>query len=159
MSTKILWVEDDPNDVLLIGRAIRKAELDPPALARDGYEAVAYLSGSGAFADRHTYPFPTLVLLDLKLPKMSGFEVLRWIREHEETSRIPVVMFTSSRERADIDRAYALGANAYLLKSVDQEQLVEALRRLRAFWMDLNLNPSGPTREITTAASGPSPLN
>ena len=157
MNAKILWVEDDPSDVLLIGRAVRKAGLDQPALARDGYEAVSYLCGSGRFADRSAHPFPTLILLDLKLPKMSGFEVLRWIRDHEETSRIPVVMLTSSREEADIDRAYALGANAYLLKSVDHEQLVEALRRLRAFWLDLNLNPSGPTHEIAAAASAPAP--
>jgi CheY-like chemotaxis protein len=157
MNATILWVEDDPSDVLLIGRAFRKAGLDQPALARDGYEAVSYLSGSGHFADRSAHPFPTLILLDLKLPKMSGFEVLRWIRDHEETSRIPVVMLTSSREGADIDRAYALGANAYLLKSVDHEQLVEALRRLRAFWLDLNLNPSSPTHEIAAAASAPAP--
>ena len=148
MSAKILWVEDDPNDVLLIGRAIRKAGLEPPALARDGPEAVAYLSGAGPYADRIAHPFPSLVLLDLKLPRMSGFEVLQWIRERPETSRLPVVMFTSSKERADVDRAYALGANAYLLKSVDHEHLVEALHRLRAFWMDLNLNPSAPTHEI-----------
>jgi CheY-like chemotaxis protein len=156
MTAKILWVEDDPDDVLLIGRAIRKAGLEPPALVRDGGEAVAYLSGSGRYADRGVHPFPTLILLDLKLPRMSGFEVLRWIREHDQTSRVPVVIFTSSRERMDIDRAYTLGANAYLLKSVDHEHLVDALRRVGAFWMDLNLNPSGPDREI--AASAPPPL-
>ena len=155
MSAKILWVEDDPDDVLLIGRAIRKAGLEQPALVRDGREAVAYLSGSGPFADRALHAFPTLVLLDLKLPKMSGFEVLQWIREHEETSRLPVVMFTSSNERADVDRAYSLGANAYLLKSVDHEHLVDALQRVRAFWMDVNLNPSAPGREIAASASAP----
>lgn len=153
MTAKILWVEDDPDDVDLIGRAIRKAGLDRPALVRDGREAVAYLSGSGPYADRILHPFPTLVLLDLKLPKMSGFEVLQWIREHEETSRVPVVMFTSSNERADVDRAYNLGANAYLLKSVDHEQLVETLRRVRAFWLDLNLNPGAPARDVTAAAT------
>jgi CheY-like chemotaxis protein len=155
MNTRILWVEDDADDVLLIGRALRKAGLEQPALARDGREAVAYLAGSGPFADRSMYPFPTLVLLDLKLPKLSGFEVLQWIREHEETSRIPVVMFTSSKEGSDIDRAYSLGANAYLLKSVDHEHLVEALKRVKAFWLDLNLNPSAPRHEIAALALGP----
>lgn len=147
MSAKILWVEDDPDDVLLIGRAIRKAGLEPPALVRDGGEAVAYLSGSGPYADRGVHPFPAIVLLDLKLPRMSGFEVLQWIRSHDETCRVPVVMFTSSREGTDIDRAYRLGANAYLLKSVDHDHLVETLRRLRAFWLELNLHPGQPSRK------------
>ena len=152
MTAKILWVEDDPDDILLIGRAIRKAGLDQPALARDGREAVAYLSGTGPYADRSAHPFPTLVLLDLKLPKMSGFEVLQWIREHEETSRLPVIMFTSSQEKVDIDRAYDLGANAYLLKSVEHDHLVEALQRVRSFWLDLNLNPGAPGHEIAAPA-------
>src|SRR6185436_11152458 len=148
MSNTVLWVEDDADDVLLIGRALRKAGLDQPALARDGREAVAYLSGDGKYADRAAHPFPSLILLDLKLPKMSGFEVLRWIRERPEVCRVPVVMFTSSRERADIDRAYDLGANGYLIKSVDHDDLVEALKRVRKFWLDLNINPARPVHEI-----------
>lgn len=153
MNATILWVEDDPDDVLLIGRAIRKAGLDQPALARDGQEAVEYLSGSGKFSDRTAYPFPSLILLDLKLPKKSGFEVLQWLRARQETCRIPVVMFTSSRERVDVDRAYELGANAYLLKSVDHEDLVEALKRVQNFWLALNLNPSIPTPQEAAPAS------
>jgi len=155
MSAKILWVEDDPDDVLLIGRAIRKAGLEPPALVRDGREAVAYLSGAEPYTDRRVHPFPSLILLDLKLPRMSGFELLQWIREHEEISRTPVVMFTSSREKSDIDQAYRLGANAYLLKSVDHDHLVETLRRLRAFWLELNLHPSEPSREIILQQAKP----
>lgn len=154
MTARILWVEDDPDDVLLIGRAIRKAGLEAPAVVRDGPEATAYLSGAGPYADRILHPFPTLVLLDLKLPRMSGFEVLQWIRERREISRLPVVIFTSSREKADIDRAYDLGANAYLLKSVDHAHLVETLQRVRAFWLELNLNPGVTAIEI--AASGTS---
>ncbi|HLY76215.1 MAG TPA: response regulator [Planctomycetota bacterium] len=145
----ILWVEDDADDVLLITRAIQKAGLAQPALARDGREAVDYLSGSGKYADRNAFPFPSIILLDLKLPKMSGFEVLQWIRQHPNFCRIPVIMFTSSRERIDVDRAYKLGANAYLLKSVDHRDLVEALKRLRAFWMDLALHPT-----LSVQASG-----
>lgn len=153
MNGTVLWVEDNADDVLLIGRAIRKAGLDQPALARDGSEAVAYLSGTGKFVDRDAHPFPSLILLDLKLPKMSGFEVLQWIREHPEVCRIPVVMFTSSKERTDIDRAYDLGANAYLLKSVDHDDLVKALTRVREFWLDLNIHPTRPVHGITIPMS------
>jgi len=155
MKHTVLWVEDDADDVLLIGRAIRKAGLDQPAVARDGRTAVAYLSGIGEFADRDAHPFPSLILLDLKLPRMSGFELLQWIREHPEIRRIPVVMFTSSKQQADVDRAYDLGANGYLLKSVDHEDLVEALKRVRDFWLALNLNPSRPSSEIAASVSGP----
>jgi CheY-like chemotaxis protein len=153
MSHAVLWVEDDADDVLLIGRAIQKAGLPNPSLVRDGREAVEYLSGSGKYADRLAYPFPSIVLLDLKLPKMSGFEVLQWIRERPELCRIPVIMFTSSREMSDVDRAYSIGANAYLLKSVDHTNLVEALTKVHAFWMDLNLHPSLPVHEIGVSAS------
>jgi CheY-like chemotaxis protein len=153
MSHAVLWVEDDADDVLLIGRAIRKAGLPHPSLVRDGKEAVEYLSGSGKYGDRLANPFPSIILLDLKLPKMSGFEVLQWIRERPELCRIPVIMFTSSREMRDVDRAYSLGANAYLLKSVDHRNLVEALIRLHAFWMELNLHPWLPVQEIGVSAS------
>ncbi len=148
MISPVLWVEDDANDAFLIGRAIRKAGLEQPNLVTDGAEAVAYLSGTGIYADRDLYPFPSLVLLDLKLPKMSGFEVLQWIRKHPASRRLPVIIFTSSNTAMDIDRAYDLGANAYLLKSVDHTDLVEALRRLRAFWLELNLHPSIPSHEV-----------
>lgn len=153
MSHTMLWVEDDADDVLLIGRAIMKAGLPYPALVRDGREAVEYLSGSGKYADRLAHPFPSIILLDLKLPRMSGFEVLSWIRERPELRRIPVIMFTSSREKIDVDRAYELGANAYLLKSLDHADLVEALKRVHAFWLDLNLHPSLPVHEVGVQAS------
>jgi CheY-like chemotaxis protein len=152
MSRSVLWVEDDTDDAYLIGRAITKAGLDQPKLVTDGGEAVAYLSGNGKFADRSTYPFPSLILLDLKLPKMSGFEVLEWLRKQPELRRIPVVIFTSSNAISDIDRAYDLGANAYLLKSVSHQDLVEGLKRVSAFWLDLNLNPSVPSREVALSA-------
>ena len=154
MRQTILWVEDDRDDAFLIGRAIRKAGLDQPKLVTDGREAVDYLSGSGTYGDREAHPLPSLILLDLKLPKMSGFEVLQWIRESPAFCRVPVIMFTSSREALDVDRAYELGANAYLLKSVDYEKLVEALKVVRAFWLNLNLNPSPRTPEFPSSIPG-----
>jgi len=154
MTKTMLWVEDDADDVLLITRAIQKAGLAQPALVRDGNEAVEYLSGAGKHADRNAYPFPSIILLDLKLPKMSGFEVLQWIRERPELCRIPVIMFTSSRERIDVDRAYELGANAYLLKSVDHHDLVESLKKLRAFWMELALHPALPVHRLAPPVPG-----
>ena len=141
MTSSVLWVEDDANDAYLIGRAIQKAGLKPPNIVTDGLEAVAYLSGAGIYADRAVHPFPCLLLLDIKLPKMSGFEILQWIRQQPGLRRLPVIMFTSSKSTADIDRAYDLGANAYLLKPVDHVDLVEAVGRLRAFWVDLNVQP------------------
>jgi CheY-like chemotaxis protein len=154
MSHPVLWVEDDADNILLIGRAMGKAGLGRPAIARDGREAVDYLSGAERFANRDAYPFPTFILMDLKLPKMTGLEVLQWIRAQPGIRRVPVIMFTSSQERSDIDRAYALGANAYLSKSVDHVRLVETLKSVRAFWMDLNLNPSTPVHESATTAPG-----
>lgn len=154
MSLTILWVEDDADDVLLITRAIQKIGFVQPALARDGKEAVDYLSGEGKYADRDAYPFPSIILLDLKLPKMSGFEVLQWIRERPDLCRIPVLMFTSSRERIDVDRAYELGANAYLVKSVDHSDLMETLKKFRAFWMDLVLHPTVPDHRLAPPVPG-----
>lgn len=154
MSYTVLWVEDDADDVFLIGRAIQKTGLNPLQLARDGKEAVDYLTGTGAYANREAYPFPTLVLLDLKLPKMSGFEVLQWSWKQPEVCRIPVIIFTSSRERSDIDRAYELGANAYLLKSVDHANLVEALKRVHAFWLELNMRPTLPVHVVAARDPG-----
>ncbi|MEW6488278.1 MAG: response regulator [Thermodesulfobacteriota bacterium] len=144
----ILLVEDDPNDVLLIQRAFRKAKLGNPVhVARDGEEALSCLAGTGSYADRVRYPYPVLVLLDLKLPRKSGHEVLQWLRGQEGLRRTPVVVLTSSKESADVDRAYDLGANSYLVKPVSADALFEMVQGLRLYWLILNENPQVLLRE------------
>ena len=138
----ILLVDDDPDDVALIQRAFRRAKLaNPLTVACDGEEAVAYLSGAGPHADRTVSPLPVLILLDLKVPRRSGHEVLEWMRTQEGLRRIPVAVLTSSRERSDVDRAYDLGANAYLVKPVDFEELLRMVKSLHLFWVMLNEPP------------------
>jgi CheY-like chemotaxis protein len=138
----ILHVEDDPNDVLLVGRAFRKAEFSADVkVVNDGEQAVSYLSGTNHFAEREKFPLPALVLLDLKLPRKSGLEVLSWIRNQPGLKRIPVVMLTSSKQPVDINRAYDLGVNGYLVKPVSFDALVEMLRTLDAFWLRTNEKP------------------
>ncbi len=141
-SMSILLVEDNPDDVALIQRAFRKANIaNPLRVVTDGDAAVAYLAGTGEYADRARYPLPVLVLLDLKLPKRSGHEVLAWLRSQEGLRRLPVAVLTSSREAADVNRAYDLGANAYLQKPVGFEALHELVRTLNLFWLILNEKP------------------
>jgi CheY-like chemotaxis protein len=138
----ILLVEDDPDDVALIMRAFRRANLaNPVTVAHDGEEAVAYLSGGGVYADRSSSPLPVLILLDLKVPRRSGHEVLEWIQAQDGLRRIPVAVLTSSRERRDVDKAYDLGANAYLVKPVDFEELLRMVTSLHMFWLMLNEPP------------------
>ena len=141
MSFTLLWVEDDPDDVLLGERALIKAGFEKLMIARDGEEAVSYLSGSGDFADRTRFPIPSLVLLDLKLPRKSGLEVVKWIRGVEGLKRIPVVILTSSQEQSDMERAYDYGANAYLVKPVGHRTFAEVVHGLHLFWATLNRTP------------------
>jgi CheY-like chemotaxis protein len=138
----LLIVEDNDNDVFLIQRAFQKANA-PLAIQveRDGDAALAYLSGTGKYADRERYPLPAVVLLDLKLPRKSGLEVLANIRQQSGLKRLPVVMLTSSRQAADINRAYDLGANSYLVKPVEFDCLLEMLKYLRVYWLVLNERP------------------
>jgi CheY-like chemotaxis protein len=132
----ILLVEDNPDDVRLLQRALRKARLvNPVEVAEDGEQAIAYLQGDGPYADRVRYPLPVLVLLDLKLPRRSGLEVLAWIREQPGLRRMRVVVLTSSRQAADINRAHELGANSYLVKPGTPEALVEMVKVIDAYWM------------------------
>lgn len=140
----ILLVEDDSNDILFIQRAFRRSDLENPGIqvVRDGDEAVAYLSGEGDYANRNIYPLPGMILLDLKLPRRSGLEVLEWLRSQPVLKRIPVVILTSSKEHIDVNRAYDIGVNSYLLKPVNYKALNEMIKTLNAFWLDLNCYPS-----------------
>ena len=140
---RILLVEDDPNDVLLLQRAFRGAGLpEPGQVVSDGEQAIAYLAGAGQYADRERFPLPILLLLDLKLPRRSGFEVLEWLREQQGTSRLPVVVLTSSRQSDDVQRAYDLRANSYLVKPASLEGLKEMVRMLDLYWLQLNEAPA-----------------
>lgn len=138
----ILMVEDEPNDVLLMQRAFLKAKLaNPIQVAERGETAVAYLSGEIPYGDRGRFPLPALMLLDLKLPRMSGFEVLVWLRQQPVLKRLPVVVLTSSKESRDVNRAYELGANSYLVKPVDFDDLLETAKTLNHYWFLLCVKP------------------
>ena len=135
----ILLVEDREDDVVIIRRAFSKGNiLNPLFVVRDGDEAVAYLSGEGKFSNRHEYPLPDLVLLDLKMPGRDGFEVLRWLRKQPGLSSLRVVVLTSSEELRDVNQAYQLGANSFLVKPMDFENFVKVGQALRGYWLWLN---------------------
>jgi len=133
-NTTILHVEDDPNDTLLFQHACRKAGIvfDLQAVS-DGDQAMAYLRGMNNFSDRSKYPLPQLILLDLKMPRVSGFDVLTWLQSQDGLKQVPVIVLTSSNHDADVKRAYALGAKSYLVKPVGFEALVELVKTLPEF--------------------------
>jgi two-component system response regulator len=138
----ILLVEDNPDDEELTLRALRKNNvLNEVAVARDGAEALDYLFCRGPYADRDLRVQPSMTLLDLKLPKIDGLEVLRQIRANPATQMLPVVILTSSKEEQDVVTGYRLGANSYIRKPVDFEQFVDAVRSLGLYWLVLNETP------------------
>ena len=140
--TTILLAEDDQNDVMLIKRSFSKARIINPITCVDnGEQAIAYLKGEGAYADRQQYPLPFMLLLDLKLPRLSGHEVLKWLRQQPVLKRLPVVVLTSSRQPEDINRAYELGANSYLVKPVVFEEFATLMRQLQMYWLMLSEHP------------------
>lgn len=135
----ILMVEDNPRDEALTVRALRKSNIvNEVVVARDGVEALDYLFGTGVYEGRDTSIVPQLILLDLKLPRMDGLQVLRSLRADDRTKRLPVVVFTSSSEEEDMIKSYDLGANSYVRKPVDFEQFSEATRQLGMYWLILN---------------------
>ncbi len=138
----ILLVEDNPDDVTLTLRALKKNNLlNEVIVARDGVEALDYLFREGSYAGQVLEHMPELILLDLKLPKVDGLEVLKRIRASESTKLLPVVILTSSNEQSDIISGYELGVNSYIRKPVDFEQFIEAVRQLGLYWLVLNQTP------------------
>lgn len=141
----VLLVEDDTNDILFIQRAFRQADIAALIqIVQDGDAAVDYLLGAKEYANRDRYPLPTLILLDLKLPRRSGVEVLEWIKQQPVIRRIPVIILTSSRESMDVDRSYDLGVSSYLVKPVNFNALSQMFVALNAYWLKLNEYPSIP---------------
>ncbi|HEY9622554.1 MAG TPA: response regulator [Crinalium sp.] len=140
----VLLIEDNPSDILLIQRAFQLAAFPQVSLQilQDGDTAIAYLRGEREFSNRDRYPLPALLLLDWNLPRRSGPEVLRWLKQQPGLKRLPVVMLSSSREQANINQAYDLGANSYLTKPGGIEALSELLRTIHAYWLRYSEQPA-----------------
>ena len=144
-SKTILLVEDNPDDEALTLRALKRNNiLNEVIVARDGAEALDYLFARGAHSGRDTSKQPEVILLDLKLPKVDGLEVLQQIRQDERLRRLAVVILSSSNEERDIIAGYDLGANSYIRKPVDFNQFMEAVRQLGIYWLVLNVSPPNP---------------
>jgi len=153
-----LLVEDSETDAILIRRAFVKGNIvNPLQVVTNGDQASAYLKGEGAFSNRREYPLPDLVLLDLKLPGIDGFQVLRWIRQQPELKALRVVVLTSSDRIQDVNLAYQLGANSFLVKPVDFERFVEISQALKGYWLWLSKAPevTRPLPDVARIASTP----
>jgi CheY-like chemotaxis protein len=150
----ILLAEDEANDVFFMRRAFAKTNLINPVRAvSDGHEAVSYLMRQGLFQNPDEHPLPILILLDLKLPKQNGLEVLAWIRKQAPPiSRIPVVMLTSSKQSNDVNRAYELGANSYLVKPDTFDGLLGMVKALEMYWFVMNIHPEIDTENPQLSA-------
>jgi CheY-like chemotaxis protein len=145
----ILLVEDDENDATLVQLAFQKNNIrNRVKWAKNGLEAVAYLNGDGEYADRQAFPFPEVLIIDLKMPRMSGLELLTWLREHPDYRVIPTIIMTASRLDADIEKAYSLGANTYMVKPASLDELARMVKVTHEYW-SLSVKPknkwkSGP---------------
>jgi CheY-like chemotaxis protein len=153
----ILLVEDEEGDVFFMRKALQEVGvLNPLQVASDGRQAIDYLEGAGKFANREEFPLPCLVLLDLKLPRVMGLDVLKWIREQTEVATI-VVILTSSKEETDIATAYRLGANGYLVKPSDLNQLIDMAKSIKDFWLTQNISPAGSSTSTRSSFSPAAP--
>jgi CheY-like chemotaxis protein len=138
----ILLVEDTPSDATLIRRGFEKTNvLNPIVWTKNGQEALGYLSGLGQYGDRIKYPLPALVLLDLDLPEMTGFELLQWKRSQPNIRRIPVVVLTVDSATSAVNAAYDLGANSYLVKPGNPEEIMRVVKTIQEYWLGLNQSP------------------
>jgi CheY-like chemotaxis protein len=138
----ILLVEDTPSDATLVRRAFEKTKvLNPIVWTRNGQEALAYLSGLGQYGDRNRYPLPALILLDLDLPEMTGFELLQWKRSQPNIRRIPVVILTIDNASSAVNAAYDLGANSFLVKPGNPEEIMRIVKTIQEYWLGLNQAP------------------
>lgn len=132
----VLLVEDDLNDIFLVKRAFKKAHIQNPLqVVTDGSEAIDYLRGEGRYNDRHLHPLPKLIVMDIKMPRKSGFEVLEWVKGQSHLlRRIPIIIVSSSENAADINRAYELGANAYMVKPMDFRAVEHLFESITHYW-------------------------
>ena len=145
----ILLAEDQEDEVMLLRRAFAKAKLlNPLHVVSNGEEAIAYLQGEGKYGNRDEYPLPSLMLLDLKMPRKNGFEVLEWVRKQPSLSALRVIVLTGSDEIRDVNRAYQLGANSFLVKPIEFMHFVEVSRALKGYWLWMSEEPqiSRPAR-------------
>ncbi len=142
----ILLADDDPNDVYVVRAAFKRAGYEFPfQVVRSGQEAIAYLKGTGKYRNRKQFPVPALMLLDIKMPAVDGFEVLQWVRSRPEWRGLPIIVLTNSYYGPDINRAYDLGANSFLTKPGDLYAYVGAVRQVAHFWLVQNVGPElGP---------------
>ena len=148
-SYTILLVEDDENDAMLVQMAFKKNNiLNPVQWAKDGLEAISYLNGEGSFADRRLYPFPEVLILDLKMPRMTGLELLAWLRDHTEYRVIPTIILTSSQLDTDIEKAYGLGANTYMIKPASLEDLAKMVKAVHDYWA-LSVKPKANRKKTS----------
>ena len=139
----ILIAEDNDDHVVLLRRALRRGALvNPIFVVTDGEETISYLKGEGKFADRYEYPLPSLLLLDLKMPKKNGFEVLEWIRQQPGLRRLRIVVLTTSDAPGDIDRAYELGANAFMVKPLERKDFLEVTDAIKGYWLWMSAAPN-----------------
>jgi CheY-like chemotaxis protein len=151
----LLIAEDDDNDFIFLERALALEKFEANTRrACDGEEAIEYLAGENHFADRDAHPLPNLILLDLKMPRKNGFEVLAWLREHSELETLPVVVFSSSEEPADVENAYNLGASGYLVKPSSYLSYSEIVRTLREFLVN-GYEHHSKEREVRTYRTPP----